>query len=210
MPCQPKNPYLSVILQAIQERGYARTAFCGKSMQPALFEGMQLLVERSTSKTIKTADIICYKRGEQMVVHRVIRILHRDKTITFMTKGDNQGYMGVDYVEERDLIGRVHAAFFKERPEENVLIHNKFNPSQKSPGFNPRDECFFGISAQEGATDFSPWGSTKFSYAAIGILVSFILFAKRYLPKPVRRMFGPFVDVYTAKTQKDQRTRKKK
>lgn len=34
-----------------------------------------------------------------------------------------------------------------------------FNPSQKSPGFSQRDECRL-FSAQEGASDFSPRGST--------------------------------------------------
>jgi len=35
-----------------------------------------------------------------------------------------------------------------------------FNPSQKSQGFSPRDECKL-LSAREGASAFRPRGSTK-------------------------------------------------
>jgi len=45
-----------------------------------------------------------------------------------------------------------------------------FNPSQKSPGFNPRDECTL-FSAREGASTFRPRGSTRIKYAVVMAIV---------------------------------------
>jgi len=40
------------------------------------------------------------------------------------------------------------------------LTQHQFNPSQKSPGFSPRDECKV-LSAREGASAFRPRGLHK-------------------------------------------------
>jgi len=42
------------------------------------------------------------------------------------------------------------------------ILRYKFNPSQKSPGFSPRNECKL-LSAREGASAFRPRGSTDIS-----------------------------------------------
>jgi len=166
MPCHSGNPYTDITVQAIQEKGSVRTTFRGRSMKPTLVDGMLLRVEKTAPRAVKTADIILYRRDEQVVVHRVIRVLPKDASLVFMTMGDNQGYAGADYVGESDLIGIVRGAFSKERPEENILADGKL---------------------------------VKLSYWMMGILVSFILAAKRYSPRPVRRIFGPFVDAMFGK-----------
>ncbi len=120
-----ENPYTDIIVQALGERGRVRTRFTGRSMQPALVEGMLIEVEKVGPAAVRTADIIFYKKDGQMVVHRVVRISREAGERIFVTKGDNQAYIDGDRVPEADLVGVVRAAFFEGAPQANALACNK-------------------------------------------------------------------------------------
>ena len=129
-------------------------------MAPTLVEGMHLLVEQAEPGAIRTADIILYRRNEQMVVHRVIRASRRGGEAVYMTKGDNQGYAGIDHVAASDVIGVVRRAF-----------------SEGGRAVRLNTAC------------------GRVGCWAMGVFVSLVLAGKRYSPKPVRRIFGPFIDL---------------
>ena len=120
-----KNPYADIIVQGIGERGAVRTAFSGISMAPTLVDGMTIEVERIFAESVNPADIILYRKSEQIVVHRVIRILNEGGLRTFVTKGDNHAYIGSDRVPQDQLIGVVRAAFGKDDLRKDLLINNR-------------------------------------------------------------------------------------
>ena len=121
-----KTSGVDLLSLAVKQNGRALSNFRGNSMRPTLTEGMQILVEKIESKDVKLADIILYRRGNSMVVHRVIRILQKDSRRVFITKADAHSYH-VDPVPipQDDLIGRVQSAFHKEGPQKNVLVKNR-------------------------------------------------------------------------------------
>jgi signal peptidase I len=121
-----KNSYADIIVQGLEERGSVRTMFSGRSMAPTLVDGMTIQVYKIAPAVVLPADIILYNRAGQMVVHRVIGITNKDGKAVFLTKGDNQAYIDCDYVPEESLLGVVRGAFFKDEPQTNVLIDNKF------------------------------------------------------------------------------------
>lgn len=169
MPHPSDNPYAELVIQALRERGRTRTAFRGHSMEPVLVDGMILDVQSAVPRDVRVADIILYRRAEQLVVHRVMRVLRKGGAVTLMTKGDNQDYSGIDYVTEDDFVGIVRGAFSGDGIGElrkNVLADK---------------------------------GMAGFSYGVAGLLASFILAAKGHLPKPVRRFFGPIADAVSRK-----------
>lgn len=119
------NAYTQMVVAGLRERQLVTTMFSGKSMLPTLQEGMRLLVERTTSSDIRTADIIMYKKGNQAVVHRVIGIIRCGKERSFVTKGDNHAYIDSDCIPEGDLIGRVSSAFFEDSPDKDALVKSR-------------------------------------------------------------------------------------
>jgi len=117
--------YADMVAQSLQAMRAVRVAFSGKSMTPALREGMQILVEKAPPEKIKLADIIMYRKATGAVVHRVVGIRRRGNGRVFVTKGDNHAYIDSDYIPEGDLVGRVSAAYFEREPDIDVLVRSR-------------------------------------------------------------------------------------
>lgn len=124
-----KNRELSliydVIVEALSKHGRIRTMFRGRSMLPTLREGMSILIKKSSPQDVKSADIIMYKSANNMVVHRVIRVIKKGNDVVFVTKGDNHAYIDCSYIPASDLIGIVRGAFFEDSPTQDVLVRNR-------------------------------------------------------------------------------------
>jgi len=84
----------------VGKRSRLRTS--GQSMAPLLREGWMVLVEHGR-ENIRRGDVIAYRAGERVVVHRVVRFLADGG---LLTKGD--GRSGFDPpVVPAQIIGRV-------------------------------------------------------------------------------------------------------
>jgi len=117
--------YADMVAQALKNMAAVRVAFTGKSMTPALREGMQILVEKAPSEKIRLADIIMYRKATGAVVHRVVGIIRRESGRVFVTKGDNHAYVESDRIPDCDLVGRVGAAYFEREPDIDVLVRSR-------------------------------------------------------------------------------------
>ena len=91
----------------------------------------------------------------------------RDSTVLTTQNGIQADDIAAKYIPKENIISSI-VMFGATYLEPGNVLHNfegswiigrLFNPSQKSPGFSPRDECTL-FSAREGASAFRPRGST--------------------------------------------------
>lgn len=81
--------YEDKIILDIQGASISRYAPTG-SMKPLLDEGANgIRIEPKTEKEIQTGDIISYKKGNTLIIHRVIEKGTDEKGTYYITKGDN-------------------------------------------------------------------------------------------------------------------------
>lgn len=62
--------------------------FVSNSMSPYIKEGDVVLVQHA-SRRFRVGDVVVFKRGEELVAHRVISVRGRGKDTIYSTKGDN-------------------------------------------------------------------------------------------------------------------------
>ena len=75
------------------------------SMQPNLNIGDAVIINKSfNAENLKENDIIAYKRGDILIVHRIIKV-NSDKT--YITKGDYNNTSDSKYVNKNDIYGKV-------------------------------------------------------------------------------------------------------
>lgn len=79
----------------------------GKSMEPCLFAGDQLLIRHGRDK-IKVGGLIAYRKGDSLVVHRLLRIFDLRGEKVMLLRGDNNDYPDPLVPVDR-LIGRATA-----------------------------------------------------------------------------------------------------
>ena len=92
-------------------------------MLPTLKKGMRLLVEKVPPADIRPSDIIMYKIGNDIIAHRVIKIISKSGgALTFITKGDNHAYTDCSHISQENLMGIVSSAFNESDPDRDVLI----------------------------------------------------------------------------------------
>ncbi len=71
----------------------------GVSMNPMLVQNRDLVVIRSTAERLKKYDVALYKRGDEYVLHRVIKV----KEDCYLIRGDNT--FSREPVSGSDVIG---------------------------------------------------------------------------------------------------------
>ncbi|MEM1931087.1 MAG: signal peptidase I [Sulfolobales archaeon] len=75
----------------------------GTSMEPTLQSGdLVIVIKRVSAENINVGDIIVYRRGGTLVIHRVLRI----ENDTLITKGDNN-WLPDPPVRFQSVIGKV-------------------------------------------------------------------------------------------------------
>lgn len=80
----------------------------GSSMSPILRKGNKIYVEPVEISDLSVGDIVLYRRGENMVAHRLVGIEQKNNGFIFLTKGDT--FSSEDEpLREKDIIGRVYA-----------------------------------------------------------------------------------------------------
>lgn len=113
-----------MIKQAVATKGKANLSFSGKSMHPTLKDAMVVTISRFLPESIRVSDIIAYQQNNQIVAHRVIKIIKNNGEISFITKGDNQPFGGVSFVGQKDCLGKIKNAFTSSFCEKNILNEN--------------------------------------------------------------------------------------
>ncbi|MFH1479148.1 MAG: signal peptidase I [Candidatus Omnitrophota bacterium] len=119
--------YLELVELALKHNKKTLCDFKGKSMAPALKDGMKAMVGNIAPEEIRNGDIILYRQNAALIIHRVIKILKEGGgKRTFITKGDNHAYMDAAYIPEEDLLGKITGAFFEDNMDVNLLIESRF------------------------------------------------------------------------------------
>ena len=75
------------------------------SMSPLIHAGDHVCVSRVTPELVHTGDIVAFRRGDNIITHRVLHKQRSPGGFSFNEKGDNTYSSGVFFAE--DLIGRV-------------------------------------------------------------------------------------------------------
>ena len=76
-------------------------------MSPALHLGDMVIVAKTSPDVIKESDIIEFRQGEVMVIHRVIEIQESGGAKQFITKGDANDNPDIAPVSPEQVKGRV-------------------------------------------------------------------------------------------------------
>ncbi|HUV52658.1 MAG TPA: signal peptidase I [Dehalococcoidia bacterium] len=79
----------------------------GGSMSPALNLGDMVIASKVSPDVIREGDIIEFRQGEMMVIHRVIEIQETEGSKFFITKGDANSVADMDPVSPEQVKGRV-------------------------------------------------------------------------------------------------------
>lgn len=76
------------------------------SMNPKIKKGDAVIINKNIDKNkLKEKDIVAYKRGNDIIVHRIISV-NRDNSFT--TKGDFNNTADEKYVKKNQIIGKVN------------------------------------------------------------------------------------------------------
>jgi signal peptidase I len=86
-------------------KGWGWLAVQTGSMVPLIQPGDQVLINKVMAAHIGCGDIVVFRRGGSMIVHRILKKLHTDKGICFIEKGDNSPSRGIFSADK--VIGRV-------------------------------------------------------------------------------------------------------
>jgi signal peptidase len=76
-------------------------------MSPALKLGDMVIASKVSPDVIREGDVIEFRQGEMMVIHRVIEIEESGGAKQFITKGDANSVADMDPVSPEQVKGRV-------------------------------------------------------------------------------------------------------
>jgi signal peptidase I len=91
-------------LEFYTKKGLAWLAVRTGSMVPLIRPGDSVLISKAAADQIRPGDVVIFRRGEDMIVHRVLKKLHNDESLRFLEKGDNSGVCRTFGTE--DVIGK--------------------------------------------------------------------------------------------------------
>ena len=77
------------------------------SMEPVLWKGDAILLDRKGTSTIKEGSIIAYDNGNKIIIHRVISIEKKNNRIYYHTKGDSNIHEDELIVSKKNVKGVV-------------------------------------------------------------------------------------------------------
>ncbi|HBF44255.1 MAG TPA: hypothetical protein DDY82_04945 [Clostridiales bacterium] len=86
----------------------------GVSMEPLFKEGRDRVVIAPIKKRLKKYDVALYKRGEEYVLHRVVKV----KKSGYKFVGDNT--LKSDFVLDKDVVGKAIGYFREEKYKKSL------------------------------------------------------------------------------------------
>ena len=91
--------------------GYKVYVIGSGSMEPTIYTEDVVIVKKE--KQIKINDVIAFKEGNTVIVHRVIDIANENNSQLYKTKGDNNNVEDEKYISESNIEGTVKATIPK-------------------------------------------------------------------------------------------------
>ena len=82
------------------------TFYGGNSMWPTLLPADRLILEECDARTLRPGEIVVYRNGSRLAVHRVLAVRGRNGQTWVLTRGDNSRRPDREWPAER-LVGRV-------------------------------------------------------------------------------------------------------
>lgn len=86
---------------------YKLIAIGSDSMNPVYYKGDAIIYKKENPSDIKINDILVYSNNNEIITHRVKRIVKRGNQLYFQTKGDNNKDADVNLVESSNVLGTV-------------------------------------------------------------------------------------------------------
>ena len=98
------------IEQVLAEKGVYISTTSGVSMMPMLHDRRDTIVVEPAAQRLKKYDVALYRRGEDYVLHRVIKVLPD----SYVIRGDN--CIAKEYgITDADVIGKLTAFYRKDK-----------------------------------------------------------------------------------------------
>lgn len=82
------SPAMTVALDVLKQFGRLRLRAWGESMLPSVWPGDVLTLKRCRPEQLKRGEIVLYRRGERLFIHRVTRIREAEGERWVVTQGD--------------------------------------------------------------------------------------------------------------------------
>ncbi|MBZ5510856.1 MAG: signal peptidase I [Acidobacteriia bacterium] len=79
---------MTVALDVLKQFGRLRLRAWGESMLPSVWPGDVLTLKRCRPEQLKRGEIVLYRRGERLFIHRVTRIREAEGERWVVTQGD--------------------------------------------------------------------------------------------------------------------------
>lgn len=98
--------FIDMIHEVLRKSGKVQLKLLGDSMAPAIKSGHTITVESCDPEAVRIGDIVVFKMGKSLVVHRVTEIRHNHKELKFLTKSDNFGE-APRLISGHEIVGKV-------------------------------------------------------------------------------------------------------
>jgi signal peptidase I len=82
------NPYRKAALDICQEADRCTYTVSGRCMEPVLFSGHMVDVEKCDINNLDEEDIVLFRRGDTLFLHRLVCRVNNNDNIFLITKGD--------------------------------------------------------------------------------------------------------------------------
>ena len=86
---------------------YKMIAIGSDSMNPIYYRGDAVIYYKTSVDDIKEGDILVFESTDNVITHRVTRIIERGNKMFFQTKGDNNETVDANLVDEENVLGTV-------------------------------------------------------------------------------------------------------
>ena len=85
---------------------YKMVAIASGSMEPVFYRGDAVIYKKAVASDIEVGDILAFKKGHQLVTHRIISITKgANDQYDIITKGDNNNTADAYVVQKDDVLG---------------------------------------------------------------------------------------------------------
>jgi len=99
--------------QVLEEKGFFVTTTSGVSMMPLFSDRRDRIVVKPIAERLKKYDVPLYRRGEKLVLHRVIKV----KEDHYIIRGDN--CVEREFVKDEQIVG-VLSEFYRKGKHHTV------------------------------------------------------------------------------------------
>lgn len=99
--------------QVLEEKGFFVTTTSGVSMKPLFSDRRDRIVVKPIAERLKKYDVPLYRRGEKLVLHRVIKV----KEDHYIIRGDN--CVEREFVKDKQIVG-VLSEFYRKGKHHTV------------------------------------------------------------------------------------------